>query len=883
MFYKGISSMSEKLLLIDGHSIATRAFYGVPDLTNSKGVHTNAVYGFINIFLNVYDDVAPDYAVVAFDVHQPTFRHEMYSAYKGTRKGLPEELHEQIPVLEEALAAMNIKVATAPGYEADDILGTYAKAAEKEGINAVVLSGDRDLLQLASETTMIMIPKTKAFGNEIEKYYAEDVMALYGVTPSEFIDMKALMGDQSDNIPGIPGIGEKTAAKIITEYGSLENAYEHASQIKPPRAGKNLEEYIDQGRLSKTLATIVTDAPVPFDFHEGKIPQKDVFFNDDSYNIFKRLELKRLLERFDKESIAEASKIDLEVLSASCFDPDEIKGDKAGIFVDEEALFFAAADEGKITVYQSEDNGKDTKEKLSGLLMSGKEVYCFGLKSLLHSLGLSGIRLENIHDLEVMAYLLDPLANSYTYDSVSKDHLGHIIPSKAELLGKTPLCKAAADPEKKEAAFKVLAYGADTAFKAFPVLKDVLMKKDMWQLYIDIEMPLIYLLCDMESEGIAVNKKTLLDLSDMLSGQIADYENKIYEQAGEKFNINSPKQLGSILFEKLKLPHGKKTKSGYSTAADVLEKLAPDYPIVSDILYYRQLAKLRSTYTEGLIPYIKEDGRIHTTFNQTITATGRLSCTDPNLQNIPIRREMGQEIRRAFVAKEGCIFIDADYSQIELRLMAHLSGDGNLISAYNSDADIHKITASQVFKTPLEEVTRQQRSNAKAVNFGIIYGISSFGLSQDLSITRKEASEYIDQYFETYPGVREYLNGTVARAKKTGYVTTIFNRRRPIPELSSSNFMQRSFGERAAMNSPLQGSAADIIKIAMIAVDREMKKRGLRSKLILQIHDELLVETYEDEISEVEAILEEKMKQAADLKVSLEVGIGKGKSWYEAH
>ena len=875
--------MSEKLLLIDGHSIATRAFYGVPDLTNSKGVHTNAVYGFINIFLNVYEDAAPDYVVVAFDVHKPTFRHEMYSAYKGTRKGLPAELHEQIPLLQEALRAMNIKVATVPGYEADDILGTYAKAAEKEGVEAVVLSGDRDLLQLASETTMIMIPKTKAFGNEIEKYYAKDVKAFYGVTPSEFIDMKALMGDASDNIPGIPGIGEKTAAKIIGEYGSLENAYEHASDIKPPRAGKNLEEYIEQGRLSKTLAAIVTDAPVPYDLHEGKISGKDDFFNDSSYNIFKQLELKRLLERFDKESIGEASKIDFEIFPASCFDPGKLKGDKAGIFADEEALFFAAADEEKIAVYQSEDGGKDTKEKLRKLLASKTQIYCFGLKGLLGSLGLSGLRSKNIHDLEIMAYLSDPLLNSYTYDSVSKDHLGHIIPSKADLLGKTPLCKGAEDPDKKEAAFKVLAYGADTALKAFPVLKETLISDGMWQLYTDIEMPLVYILRDMEYEGIGVNKKTLLDLSDMLSGQIADYEKKIYEQAGEKFNINSPKQLGNILFEKLKLPHGKKTKSGYSTAADVLEKLAPDYPIVSDILYYRQLSKLRSTYTEGLIPYIKEDGRIHTTFNQTITATGRLSCTDPNLQNIPIRRQLGQEIRKAFAAKEGCVFIDADYSQIELRLMAHLSADENLIEAYNSDADIHRITASQVFKTPLEEVTRQQRSNAKAVNFGIIYGISSFGLSQDLSITRKEASEYINQYFETYPKVKEYLDSTVKKAKEDGYVTTIFNRKRPIPELSSSNFMQRSFGERAAMNSPLQGSAADIIKIAMIEVDKELKKRGLKSKLILQIHDELLVEAYEDEADTALAILKEKMKQAADLKVSLEVGIGKGKSWYEAH
>ena len=876
--------MNDKLLLIDGHSIASRAFYGIPELTNSAGVHTNAVYGFINIFLNIYESTAPTHVIVAFDMHEPTFRHKMYDAYKGTRKGMPAELHEQIPLLKEALGAMGIKVVTLPGYEADDILGTYAKAAEKAGAQAVILSGDRDLLQLASETTMIMIPKTKAFGTETEIYYAKDVEAKYGVTPEQFIEMKALMGDSSDNIPGIPGIGEKTASKIIMEYKTLENAYEHASEIKPPKAGKNLSEYIEQGRLSLTLARIVTNAPVPADFHEGEIQGRQSFYNDASYEIFKRLELKRLLERFDMEKIQEVKEAEYKAFPASSFNPEEIMEDEAGLFADESLSVFAVSAEEKISVYYNDEDGAEkTREKLLKLLSSGKNIYCFGLKSLLHALEAENFESENIHDLEVMAYLLNPLLNGYTYDSVSKDYLGAIIPSKADLLGKLSFKEMSCDPEKRENAFKAAAYSADTALKAFKILKRRLEEAGMLKLYADIEMPLVYSLYYMEKEGVAVDRKALSDFSEKLSADISDSEQKIYDAAGEKFNINSPKQLGNILFEKLKLPHGKKTKSGYSTAADVLEKLAPDYPIVSDILYYRQLSKLKSTYADGLVPYIKEDGRIHGTFNQTVTATGRISSTEPNLQNIPIRRQLGQEIRKAFAAKEGCVFVDADYSQIELRLMAHLSGDENLIEAYNSDADIHKITAAKVFNTPLDEVTPQQRSNAKAVNFGIIYGISSFGLSQDLGLTRKQASEYINQYFETYPQVKEYLDRTVSGAKENGYVTTMFGRRRPIPELKSSNFMQRSFGERAAMNSPVQGSAADIIKIAMINVDRELKSRGLKSRIVLQIHDELLVEAYEDETDEVKEILEDKMKSAARLKVSLEIGIGCGRNWFEAH
>ena len=875
--------MENKLLLIDGYSIASRAFYGVPDLTNSQGIHTNAVYGFINILLNTCASSKPSHIIVAFDVHEKTFRHKMYDAYKGTRKKMPEELLSQIPLLKEALNAMGIKTAQAAGFEADDILGTYAKAAEREGCECVILSGDRDLLQLASETTMIMIPKTKAFGTETETYFAKDVEALYNVTPRQFIDMKALMGDSSDNIPGIPGIGEKTASKIISQYKSLENAYAHADEIKPPRASQNLSEYIEQGRLSRTLAEIVTDVPVPFDFREAEISAPSSFFNDASYCVFKKLELNSLLERFDIGVIKDASKIEY-TLHPAAQAAAVVSGGRAGLFADDDARVMAVADEGGIYVFTDSDGCCSIKEKIWEFLNSGREIYCFGLKKLLHSINApDGLNFETVYDLEIMAYLLNPLSNGYSCDSISKDYLNKIIPSKSDLTGKVPLSKAIEDPGLAQNAFSVCAYAADTALKAFPVLKEALEASSMWDLFVQMEMPLLYSLYNMEKEGIAVDRAALREFSQMLSGEIQSTEDKIYETAGEKFNINSPKQLGVILFDKLKLPHGKKTKSGYSTAADVLEKLAPDYPVVSDILYYRQLTKLKSTYADGLSEYISDDGRIHGTFNQTVTATGRISSTEPNLQNIPIRRQLGQEIRKAFAAKEGCVFVDADYSQIELRLMAHLSGDENLIEAYNSEADIHRITAAKVFNTPLKEVTPQQRRNAKAVNFGIIYGISSFGLSQDLSITRKQAAEYIDQYFETYPKVKEYLDKAVAGAKKNGYAVTMFKRRRPIPELKSSSFTQRSFGERAAMNSPLQGSAADIIKIAMINTDKELRKRSLKSRIVLQIHDELLVEAYEDEAEEVKEILEDKMKTAADLRVSLEIGTGQGKNWFEAH
>ena len=888
-----MENLKEKILLIDGHSIVNRAFYGVPPLTNSDGLHTNAIHGFLNIFFNAYSKIRPDYVIVAFDVREKTFRHKMYDAYKGNRKGMPEELHEQVPVLKEVLQSMHIKTAELPGYEADDVIGTYAKTAEKDGVEVVILSGDRDLLQLASDTTMVALPKTKSGMTQIEYYYAKDVLETYHVTPAEFIELKALMGDSSDNIPGIPGIGEKTATNLITAYHSLENAYAHADEIKPNKARENLKEYIEQGRMSLVLATIKVDSPVVMDYHEARIEEEEEFYNPDSYELYKRLELNKLLERF--ETSASKSNMQADHILCPASQLSEIleiaeavsaKNNRhVGLYADADlcllGLTFADMDgeEVKETTYVLEGD----VSAIAPFLLSGTDICVFGLKDLLHALQAVDLRSDSIYDLEIMAYLLNPLISRYSYDSISKDYCGKIIPSKEDLIGKKSVKEALADQALREEAIKVAAFAARSAYQAFVPLKEQLSRQEMWDLFLQMEMPLTYSLYYMEREGIRVDKESLKAFSDQLLSMMQDLEKQIYEEAGEEFNINSPKQLGVILFEKMKLPHGKKTKTGYSTSADVLEKLADEFPFVNQILKYRQVSKLRSTYAEGLVSFIAEDGRIHGTFNQTITATGRISSTDPNLQNIPIRNELGQEIRKAFVAKEGCVFLDADYSQIELRLLAHLSGDENLIESYKSDADIHKITASKVFGVPLEEVTKEQRRNAKAVNFGIVYGISSFGLSQGLSISRKEAEEYIRQYFLTYPKVKEYLDQTVKRARMDGVTRTLFGRIRPIPELSSSNFMQRAFGERAAMNAPIQGTAADVIKIAMIQVEKALLEQNRKAKIVLQIHDELLIEAPEEEKEVVKDLLYTKMKEAVSLKVPLEVDVNVGKDWFEAH
>ncbi len=893
--------MDGKLVLVDGHSILNRAFFGIPDLTNAEGTHTNAVYGFLNILFKILEEEKPDYLTVAFDVHAPTFRHKMYAEYKGTRKPMAQELRQQVPLMKEMLRAMGVTIVEKEGYEADDIIGTIAKKGEAQGLEVSVVSGDRDLLQLASDHIKIRIPKTKRTGTEIEDYLAKDVVEKYQVTPKEFIDVKALMGDSSDNIPGVPGIGEKTATALIVAYGSIENAYEHVEEIKPNRAKENLREHYDMAQMSKELATIDTNAEITYELEDSKLGN---LFTEEAYILCKRLEFKNMLSKFDIEAPknnaqehfkrisdkAEVEKILKKAAKAEALGFALVPG--TVVEAEQLSLFEAPAEStgiagvalalsGEDIYYLKAGEGIDGKELLSKVeeILKGKTMGCtMDLKKELQQLSLK--EEDGVFDAGIAAYLLNPLKNEYPYEDLAKDYAELLIPSRQDLLGKTSISDA--QREKEEEFLTYICYEAYIPFLTMEKLKQELEKTGMWKLYEEIELPLVYTLSDMEKEGILVNGQELQTYGEELAAQIGVLEQEIYEGAGEVFNINSPKQLGVILFEKLQMPYGKKTKTGYSTAADVLEKLAGEYPLVSKILEYRQLAKLKSTYADGLANYIDEDGRIRTTFQQTVTATGRLSSTEPNLQNIPIRMELGRMIRKVFHPKEGFVFLDADYSQIELRILAHMSGDENLIAAYREAQDIHRMTASQVFHTPFEEVTDLQRRNAKAVNFGIVYGISSFGLSQDLSISKKEAQEYIQRYFETYPKIKEFLDTQVEMAKKEGYTTTMFGRRRPIPEISSSNFMQRSFGERIAMNSPIQGSAADIIKIAMNRVHRRLEKENLKSKLILQVHDELLIETAEEEVETVSKILEEEMKGAANLAVELEVDSHAGKNWYEA-
>ncbi len=880
----------DKLVLIDGHSILNRAFYGVPELTNSEGLHTNAVYGFLNIMFKILEEEQADHLAVAFDLKDPTFRHKQYAEYKGTRKPMPEELREQVPLMKEVLTAMKIPILTKSGYEADDILGTIAKRSASEGVEVSVVSGDRDLLQLADTHIKIRIPKTTRGGTEVKDYYPEDVKREYQVTPKEFIDVKALMGDASDNIPGVPSIGEKTATKLILDYGSIENAYEHRTEIKPPRAQKALTEHYDLAVLSKELATICIDCPIPFSYEDSRI---DNLYTPEAYQYMKRLEFKSILARFNTDEIAGAAieeqfwTIDDLAGTEQIFEK-ALEAERVGyqlildytgvrglaICIGEDEIYAVAAS-GLVTGAYLADKVREMTVKRAA---AQKPVGVLNLKEQLPYLDLTyGCPAL---DAGVAGYLLNPLKDTYGYDDLARDYLDMTIPSKSDLLGKRSLGDALQDGDQK--AVNCVCYMGYIAWKAMPVLLERLEAEGMGKLFRELEMPLIYSLYRMEAVGIRADKEQLKTYGDNLKVKIAKLEQEIYNLAGEVFNINSPKQLGEILFERMQLPHGKKTKTGYSTAADVLEKLAPEYPVVQMILDYRQLTKLNSTYAEGLAVYIGEDGRIHGKFNQTITATGRISSTEPNLQNIPVRMELGREIRKVFVPRDGYVFVDADYSQIELRILAHMSGDDRLINAYRNAQDIHAITASEVFHTPLDEVTPLQRRNAKAVNFGIVYGISAFGLSEDLSISRKEALEYINKYFETYPGVKAFLDKQVEDGRNQGYVTTMFGRKRPIPELKSGNFMQRSFGERVAMNSPIQGTAADIMKIAMILVDRELADRGLKSRIVLQVHDELLVETYEPELSEVTEILETKMKAAADLKVALEVEAHHGTSWFDA-
>ena len=917
--------MAEKLVLIDGHSILNRAFFGVPELTNAEGFHTNAIYGFLNIMFRILEEEKPQYLAVAFDVHAPTFRHEMYPEYKGTRKPMAEELREQVPVMKEMLKAMRIAVVEQAGLEADDILGTLAKKAEAEGMDVALVSGDRDLLQIASEHIMIRIPKTKRTGTEIENYYAADVEKTYQLSPQRFIELKALMGDSSDNVPGVPKVGEKTATELMTTYGSIDGIYEHLEEIKKNAIRESLRENKELLDLCLKLVTIKTDCELPIGPKDALLPD---MYTPEAYELCRKLEFKAMLSRFGQEIKKEQKTYSRQWVKEESAAKTILQGaagkEKAALLVyplEQGDFILSVAEAEKVSLLRAGDfkEGclaglvKELYQKTSIVTFDSKRLYAvlFGNVAgsvstpkeqtqmtfedlLLQSdntaetpkdtaeteLRIAEEAVAKIEDLLLAGYLLNPLKSDTQIEDLAKQYLDELITPYEEKFGKKSY--AAAVTEDKETFAGLAAQETAQLLPLYDALMQALTKQEMAKLYREVELPLSYVLYCMEREGIQADAQALKVYGDELASQITVLEKKIYEAAGEEFNINSPKQLAEILFEKMHLPGGKKTKTGYSTSAEVLEKLAPDVPFVRDVLEYRTYAKLKSTYADGLATFIASDGRIHTKFNQTITATGRLSSTDPNLQNIPMRTELGRKIRKVFTPKEGCIFADADYSQIELRILASMAGDKELIEAYKGGKDIHRITASKVFGVPFDEVTDLQRRNAKAVNFGIVYGISAFGLSQDLTISKGEAKEYIEQYFATYPGIKIFLEKCKREAKEKGYSVTAFGRRRPIPELASSNFMQRQFGERVAMNAPIQGTAADIMKIAMVRVFDRLVKERLKSRLLLQIHDELLIETAKDEEAQVLAILKEEMMGAADFPVALEVDAHTGSDWYEA-
>lgn len=905
-----------KLLLVDGHSIANRAFYGVPMLTNGKGQYTNACHGFFNILFSTMDQVKPDQIAVAFDLPQPTFRHLMYKEYKGTRSQMPEELRSQIPVIQEMLKASGVSLLMKEGYEADDLLGTISKREGARGTKVTILSGDRDLLQLVDENITMRLPKTKMTGTEYEIYHPEEVQEKYGVSPFGYLQMKALMGDTSDNIPGVPSIGEKTASKIITAYGTVEEAIAHADEVKPPKAGKNLKEFKDQALLSLELATICTTCEEP-----GEVAEvTEATFHTESFiEMLKSYELKSILKKVlagaPKGKSEEKAPMQMEFTMTEEVSPFEeqmslsMPEDAAGGMPDEGGLLKAPGELNEklagcreLSVLLCRDEERSPligacvngfyidleeaqlvevirpfleDETVTKIIYDAKQLWSICLKEKVQIRG-------GILDPMIMAYLLNVNTGHYTPDAISSTYLDLMIASEEEIVGTGARKISWSMVDEKERAGYFME--AEKALrKAAPLMEKQLQEEGMEKLYKEIESPLTEVLASMEMEGIRVDLTVLNEIGEFLRGKISQLSKEIFDIAGYEFNINSTKQLGQLLFEELLLPAGKKTKSGYSTSAEVLEGLRFVHPIVDKILTYRQLTKLESTYVEGLKPFVAQDHKIHCRFQQAVTATGRLSCTDPNLQNIPIRDALGRTLRKAFVpTDEDHFFMDADYSQIELRLVAHMSGDEAMIRAYNSGADIHRLTASEVLHIPYEEVTSAQRASAKAVNFGIIYGMSAFSLSQDLGISNKEAQEYIDRYFARFPGVKAFLDGSVASAKEKGYGVTIFGRRRRIEELRAKNFAQRSFGERVAKNMPIQGSAADIMKIAMVKVYQRLKAEGLSSKLIATVHDELLVEVVRSEEEMVKKVLTEEMENAAVLSVPLPVEAEKGENWYEA-
>lgn len=878
--------MKKKLLLFDGHSIANRAFYGVPLLTNKQGIYTNAVYGFINIMLSIIEKEKPDLLGITFDLSLPTFRHEFSKEYKGNRKGMPEELRPQIPLLKKVLKTMDLYIIEKEGFEADDVLGTLAKSAEKENMRVVVVSGDRDLFQITTDEIEIKLPRTKKTGTEIESFFAKDVQETYGVTPTQFIDVKGLMGDASDNIKGVPGIGEKTAIKLIQEYGSIENLLQNVPLIKQKKLKENLETYAQDAIDSKMLATIVCDVPLDYQWNDFAY---DLTLSEESYELLKALEFKSLLTKLPK-AYNETSIIELKMEKwdreafKSFFVKHKDEEVSVSYYVEQDSLSFAfcsketvgyfecaATDYSSIGVMKQFFEDKNIKKIIHDSKLLKHKLYGLGIE-------IQGVNFDTF----IATYLLHPTQVGYDIATIEDMFLERqSIQSLEALLGKGKTQKKWMTLEE-EIRQDYLCRSASILNKVKAIIDQKIQEAHMAELFYTIEMPLIEVLFSMEIEGISVDTESLKTYGDELQALLDHLTKQIYEEVGEEFNINSPKQLGVILFEKMGIPVVKKTKTGYSTAAEILEKLKDEYPVVEKILEYRQYIKLKSTYVEGLLNVLSEEQKIHSTFNQTITATGRLSSTEPNLQNIPIKFEMGKKIRKMFIPRSSdYIFLDGDYSQIELRVLAHMAQDETLIEAFKNNMDIHTLTASQVFHVPFEEVTPLQRSNAKAVNFGIVYGIGAFSLSEDLSITTKEAQTYIEGYFSKYPNVKIYLEAVIDEAMENGYVTTLFNRKREIPEILSSNYNMREFGKRVAMNTPIQGTSADIIKIAMVKVYKRLKEKNMKSKLILTVHDELLIETHKSEIEAVEKILKTEMENAISLHVPLKVDVHHGENWLE--
>jgi len=897
--------MEGKIMLIDGNSMINRAFYALPVLTAPDGTFTNAVAGFFNIFFKLYDEGRPDYAAVAFDLHAPTFRHVQYAEYKGTRKPMPDELRPQIPLLKSVLTKMRIAVCECEGFEADDLLGTLAVKAQARGLTPVVVSGDRDLLQIASDITKVRIPKTRMGKTEVEDYYAADVLNKLGVTPAAFIHVKALMGDASDNIPGVPGIGEKTAYKLIQEYGDIENAIANAADVKPKKASENLVAFQEQARLSLMLATIVTDAPIDVD-EEMKLGE---MFTPEAQAELRRLDLRALLSRaktvYGAQTTAETVAVQsrtvsdvkgaealLQMLLAqklAAYRIIEAEGRAVGIafaaapkdavYVQWTGAFDAAAFAAMFKPFFESDIPKiayDAKKDMHFL-----HKYGVTLRALCFDAMLAGYILDVVRDNSVAglsrAYLREEYDESV---AASRPVVKKQLTLDELLAGATEDEEDEMPPQMEEHACRQV----DILFRVYQPMRKQLEEKGQAVLYDEIELPLVHVLKDMELYGVKVDRAKLAAYGKELGAVIDRLTKEIYLLAEEEFNINSPKQLGVILFEKLRLPGGKKTKTGWSTAVDVLNGVRGLHPIVELVVEYRTYAKLKSTYADGLLGVMDSRDMIYSTFNQTVTATGRISSTEPNLQNIPVRTELGRQLRGVFIPSDDATFVymDADYSQIELRVLAHMSGDETFIRAFCENQDIHSLTASQVLHIPLAEVTPEQRGRAKAVNFGIVYGIGAYSLSLDLGISVREAGQYIDSYFEKYPKVKQYLDDSIARARDLGYAATEFGRRRNIPELSAGDFNTRAFGERVAMNMPVQGTAADIIKIAMVKVHGRLKREKLHSRLVLQVHDELLLETHIDELDAVRQILTDEMENAVALTVPMRIDIHTGRTWLEA-